>query len=1257
MELDKLWQWQKRKLACRVRMETGNPSGDDLRERFAELGKVDLKELIGDMKNTKKKNEMANKTFVDYESEKKFKDVLGRSHIIGASQIALHDMEVYDQAHSVSLTQRNVQKKFLLLPKSPPRRVLLDIQRERAKPLRLPDQDDSNADTAKLEKKLAKQRAARIASIEKSEKEEESAKLAISSGGKLMNLERLQGVLKPYKGDLFSSGGTYMESMLYLSRMADSMNKSTRKGGRLAEAVPDSKTQKVEMHSTSKLEDELSRNGLDDQASGESSRVADLGSKLYCAATLCNWARNPANAARLASEGSVRAIMQLSLESMPRIAVFCAAAFRLMSEHQPLAISMIEEGAISTILDVVNSTSDEFICTNLAVALVNLSRINGREAQVVEAAIVLGLMNLILIRPDLSSACARGLYNLTCVDNAYPLIERVIRALISLSSSGTANVRHICAAALCNLADLKQVRARIVEEGAISVLGGLSRGSETRTRRICAVILQNLSASKSCRVEMVSRGCVSVAYGLSSDQDPIILRCIGLTLSRLALEPGNCARIISESGINALCNIAVKYPTIPGISQPVAAAFQLLSSRQGVRVLIVQEGSVTAIASLLRLSVDMFTLQHSLLALCNLLSEPDNHLPIVQQGLILTLISLSAQDDGALKDFSALAFLNLSLAEDSRKHLVNAGAIGAIINLSSSDSVNPESINTKSRCAAALCNVSAYEVGMARMVADGIIPALVKLVLADHIATVRFACAALCRICSTVDNANLILESGAVPNLVQRTLGGDTITKQFCGAVLSALSFYESCRLKLCELDMMSAMTKLAELNDDVTKQRCLVAFANMSCEESVHSMMVAQGVVGIIARLANSYQEVNYICCAKALCNLGCSKDLRMTIAAEKGVQALMMISLVHSVDKHTKLLCVIALRNLLDETSVLAMLEEGIVSSVANLSKIQDEGIENVCAHIFNQLSRYPEGRSRIVEKYSSMTALFNMLSSENVDTRMVSARTTCNLILFPQTRNRAIEGGALTVLDKGVQLDDQAAAWQCVQALFLSCSDLSSRILITKARISVALIKGVLKGAGTREKYDFTCKILAMLSWCSDSRPFLQGTKEFPELLIHMIMKNTQTQSIRWLAVAFRYLALEYPDPSELISLGAEGALLKLYQIETNELRRDAASTEARLDIAASCAETLRSLCATDDGAMRIASVNSLNILRLAVDICPTDKLVMYNVGYVLMRFAFSGSEGRVATSSADTVVILDALSHLPSVRTLSEPCNSS
>lgn len=171
MDLDRLWQWDKRKLACRIRQETGNPAADDLRERLAELAGVNLKDLLDEMKKTKsvkmKKKEVGAASAEDYETDKKLKEVLHRSHIFGATQQALDKIDVSD-TNKGSSALRNFKKQFTALPKSPPRRVLIQLQIERSKPFSLPDQDDNKAATARLERKLAKQRAARKAGVDRS---------------------------------------------------------------------------------------------------------------------------------------------------------------------------------------------------------------------------------------------------------------------------------------------------------------------------------------------------------------------------------------------------------------------------------------------------------------------------------------------------------------------------------------------------------------------------------------------------------------------------------------------------------------------------------------------------------------------------------------------------------------------------------------------------------------------------------------------------------------------------------------------------------------------------------------------------------------------------------------------------------------------------------------------------------------------------------------------------------------------------------
>jgi len=116
MELDKLWQWERRKLPCVIRTETGNPAADDLRERFAELAKTDLRELLSEMKTTIKKKEQDEKN-VDYEAGKKLKLALNRSHILGATEQALKQMKKYDEIRKESVTQKKFKENIYIITK------------------------------------------------------------------------------------------------------------------------------------------------------------------------------------------------------------------------------------------------------------------------------------------------------------------------------------------------------------------------------------------------------------------------------------------------------------------------------------------------------------------------------------------------------------------------------------------------------------------------------------------------------------------------------------------------------------------------------------------------------------------------------------------------------------------------------------------------------------------------------------------------------------------------------------------------------------------------------------------------------------------------------------------------------------------------------------------------------------------------------------------------------------------------------------
>ncbi len=1222
MNLEENWAWQSRKLSCRVHPESGNPAGDDLRARFVELAGKDLEEMtrmydtLGMMKETKKRKEVEKKgVHIDHKADKKFNEVLTRKHIVGATQLALEEMQKKEDFLEHTVTQKNLKKQFNRLPVSPPPRVLLEIQRERSKPPTTVDTEDIAVKQAKLEKKLEKQRLKRMAAMN----EDDTSQQGRESAKKFSEALMRSTFKSQNSGDIFSTHGDYMDSMMYMSRMAGNLEKSTRLNNPKSQSGTDAFDLKPEDQEKDNKEEK--QGDGEDENSNMGNTVTDLNAKLHCVINLANWARNPGNATRLAQEGGIRAIITLTQEQDERILKYCSAAFRFMSEIPLLANNMIDEGAVSAISDVVKVPVDEFASTNLAVALVNLTRLNGKEAYLVEGSMVLALQNIIMNRPELSSLCSRGLYNLTCVDGMYPLMERLIRSVISVSSSNISSVKHICAAALCNLSDLKLMRARLVEEGTISVLGTIARHAPTRTRRVCGVIMQNLSATKSCRVEMVLRSTVHVAHNLSSDKDPIILRCVGLTLARLSTEPQNSQRIIQELGVAALCNIAMKFSTISGITQPISTAFQLLARQESVRRPIVEkENCVTAIAQLLHNSEDKFTLQNSLYALCNLMLEPNNHLPVVQQGLILTLISMSTSEDETVRDLCALGFYNLSRSDDSRKHLVNAGAVTSLINLTSQ-----KEAATKQRCAHALCNVCSYEQGVPRMVADGIIPALVRLLSEDNI-TIHYACAALCRLGSNLENSLVIADSGGIPSLVQGTLQGDMITKQFCGAVLSALSLHDTCKVTLCDSGAIAALKSLAELNDDASKQRCLVAFANISCEESVRTKMVEEGVVSVIAGLiGNSYQEKNYICCAKALCNLACAESTRTAVAEQGGMHTLLMISMVHSVDRQTKVLCVNALCNLLDDSTVQFMVDEGISSSVANLCKLDDDTIVHLCAKMYNYLTKFGFAMTKMMEKTNlSFSAINKMLENSDPDTKMVAARTTANLALCTdvEVSSSIIDAGGLDILLKGSVLTASHASMQCIAALY-AVSGHEKRFLTMMGKLGVHdnMVQLCLESVNQNEpKSVMMCKILATLSHYEASRKHLQRGDSFASSLLQLIKANTSLECGRWLVQSLRYFCDGTNLHLAMVNEGLINALTALHKLG------DKSSM-----ISSGIVESIRLLLEGDKGVCEnLASPALITMFATAVKdqakACSKPNNVLYNVAKSMLMLVESSTKVR-------------------------------
>ncbi|KAH8091564.1 ubiquitin-protein transferase [Aureococcus anophagefferens] len=558
--------------------------------------------------------------------------------------------------------------------------------------------------------------------------------------------------------------------------------------------------------------------------------------KLHCANSLASWSTHAENAARLAEEGAVSAALVLSKDENADVRRACATAFKNMSQHAELCAQLVKHTAVPVISDLGVAAKDIAVSRDCGLALVNLTIMDGIEAKLVEDGVVIALMSLMNQHEELAELCSRGLFNLTCVDQPYMYMERVIKAFVSLASSTMAAVKHVCAAALCNLSDIKAVRSRIVEEGVVQVVGLLARGAEARTRRVCAIVLHSLASTRTCRADMVSKGAVQVLYALSSDVDTITLHYIASAIIRLAMEDQNLPRLVHEGGVTALCNICLRCPRDVSTTQLCASALSLLSQQAIGRQAIVQEGCVPALVTLLHEASDASTLRHGLSALTNLLVDEGNHEQVLGQGGVASVIALCSHASSEIREACARA---LQLQPGEARERACPLAIPAIIALSRL----PEP-RTRMRCAATLCKLASVEANAGLMVEEGV-EAIVK----------QGGVAALMMICMV----------RAVSHL----------TKQVCAKALLNLlctpAVRENWLPALAKEGLVQACSVLSRLSEEETMRVCASIFCTLSAQGPAGRALLVErrSTLLDVFGLMRSRDRTTQVVCGKTACNL----------------------------------------------------------------------------------------------------------------------------------------------------------------------------------------------------------------------------------------------------------------------------------------------------------------------------------------------------------------------------------------------------
>ena len=228
-------------------------------------------------------------------------------------------------------------------------------------------------------------------------------------------------LFKPYKGDLFGSGGEKSGGLLYLSRMhPDSDPERERRKRTTTTNKSDEETEKdAALPTHSEIPAEMIQHLRD--------------KKRRFALSLATLSTKPQERDHLVSEGAIPALVALTREPDVVTKMSCALALMNLASEPELRGVMLDRGAAAAIVGL-SKSKDRQIQKNCAIALCNLSALAGSENKLVSENAVAALLSMSTSSVQIMETCLLGLSNLSCIDEMYGRIEDVNVAVLQLSN-------------------------------------------------------------------------------------------------------------------------------------------------------------------------------------------------------------------------------------------------------------------------------------------------------------------------------------------------------------------------------------------------------------------------------------------------------------------------------------------------------------------------------------------------------------------------------------------------------------------------------------------------------------------------------------------------------------------------------------------------------------------------------------------------------------------------------------------------------
>eukprot|EP00602_Paraphysomonas_sp_CaronLab_P011187 CAMPEP_0185041812 /NCGR_PEP_ID=MMETSP1103-20130426/41587_1 /TAXON_ID=36769 /ORGANISM="Paraphysomonas bandaiensis, Strain Caron Lab Isolate" /LENGTH=1453 /DNA_ID=CAMNT_0027581715 /DNA_START=6 /DNA_END=4367 /DNA_ORIENTATION=+ len=830
-----------------------------------------------------------------------------------------------------------------------------------------------------------------------------------------------------YTGDLFGDHDN-TDGILYLSRLNADDHRPTKTvySGDDGDNDPELTVDKEETKSSSSIK----------------MTASTRNKKRRFAMSLTTLAMKPHKRHIIVEEGAVPALIDLSQLNDAPIKKCCAAAFSSLATEASIRQHMIESGAFAAII-ALSSTSSRSVKRACCAALCNLCCENGYEYRAVKEGAPYALVQIAAICPENTGICLQTLLNITCVTDKFARVEEVTDALLHFFSLKLQEEELIVVmSAFCNLSAMRNNQLRLVEDGLLRVIERANKNPSTTIRSISSQTLRNLTTDARTRSKLMDQFVLVTLVGMARDEvDSVRLSCVH-AFYNLSKDNACREKIVSGNAVGVIIRMSMEKMSDVDMGRTASKTLRILCGDKVLAHKLVGDGIVKALMSLIKTD-DGTIRQYCAESICSLFQSESVLNRLIEQGAVNVLVSLSQNDmDVITGEWCAFALFQLSTNDFCPVYLLANGILPCLIKLCKSPSER-----SKKFCGAALWSITIKK----SVDVSSAIPVLVHMLRHETNQSIKVDCAsALYNLADNDSNCDQMLSAGALIPVVKLTKADYLETKIKCAAILSRLSCHDKYYKEFASDDVLKVLLELSRLEHALTQRRVVIAVSNLSQFAELRMMLLDLQATEFIISLASKPDEHIRRGCAAIICNMSYEEGSEQTMLRDGVVKTLLITALVTSDQLQTKLICAKALVNLMyDPTSYATMVDDGVIWGLGNLTLLDNTDILNMCAKALCNLScQYAR---QMLSSSSTVNAIMKLLKQEgNIELQRYSGRILTNLLMQTTDADEDFRREAVNNMLVMSSCKDKEVSEMCIFCLCLASQSESCRANIVSSGI---------------------------------------------------------------------------------------------------------------------------------------------------------------------------------------------------------------